>query len=193
MFELFIKTIASYSGQLINYAAIANTVGISQPTVKRWISLLETSGILFLLRPYHKNYNKRLIKTPRLFFVDTGLLCFLLSIRSPKELIGHPLYGSIFETFVISELYKRIAHIGSIHPLFFWRDRTGNAVDLLVEYGQNILPMEIKAARTYHPDFSSNIRKFLSYSNAQKGLVSYAGDRAVGSNTNIPTIPWWMV
>ncbi|MCX8125246.1 MAG: ATP-binding protein [Spirochaetes bacterium] len=193
LFEIFIKTIASHSGQLTNYAAIANMVGISQPTVKKWMSLLETSGIIFLLQPYHKNFNKRLIKTPKLYFVDTGLLCFLLSIRSPKELIGHPLYGNIFETFIISEIYKRIAHTGTVPPLYFWRDRTGNEVDLLVENGQNLFAIEIKAARTYNPDFASQITKFFAFSNAHKGLVVYAGDQAFGMHSKIPTIPWWML
>jgi predicted AAA+ superfamily ATPase len=193
LFEIFIKTIASHSGQLINYAAIANTVGISQPTVKKWLSLLETSGIIFLLTPYYKNFNKRLIKTPKIYFVDTGLLCFLLSIRSPKELIGHPLYGNIFETFIISEIYKRIAHTGSIPPLYFWRDRTGNEIDCLIEIGNKIIPIEIKAAQTYNPEFSKMLQKFFTFSNTNKGFVLYSGEKAFGITSDISTIPWWML
>lgn len=193
LFEIFIKTIASHSGQLLNYAAIANTVGISQPTVKKWLSLLETSGIIFFLQSYHKNYNKRLIKTPKLYFIDTGLLCFLLSIRSPKELKGHPLYGNIFETFIISELYKRMAHTGTRPPLYFWRDRTGNEVDCLIEIGQTLIPLEIKAARTVNPEFITNIKKFFALSMIRKGMVLYGGDHTVGTTSNIPAIPWWML
>lgn len=193
LFEIFIKTIASHSGQLLNYAAIANTVGISQPTVKKWLSLLETSGIIFFLQPYHKNYNKRLIKTPKLYFIDTGLLCYLLSIHTIKELKSHPLYGNIFETFVISEMYKRIAHIGIQPPLYFWRDRTGNEIDCLIETGQTILPMEIKAARTYNPDFTASLQKFFTFSNVKKGLVLYSGEQAIGISSAIPVIPWWML
>jgi len=193
LFEIFIKTIASYSGQLLNYAAIANTVGISQPTVKKWLSLLETSGIIFLLQPYHKNFNKRLIKTPKLYFIDTGLLCYLLSINSTKELKSHPLYGNIFETFIISEMYKRIAHTGLKPPLYFWRDRTGNEVDCLLEIGQAILPIEIKSARTYNPEYTAGVQKFFTFSNLTKGLVLYSGDQAVGISSAIPVIPWWML
>ncbi len=172
---------------------LATMVGVSQPTVKKWMSLLEMSGIIFLLPPYHKTFNKRLIKTPKIYFVDTGLLCFLLSIRSAKELKGHPLYGNIFETFIISELYKRIAHTGTIPPLYFWRDRTGNEVDLLIENGQKLLAIEIKAAHTYNPDYASHITKFFAIGNTHRGLVLYAGKQAFGLNSSVPTIPWYML
>lgn len=191
LFEIFLKTTASHSGQLVNYAAISNSVGISQPTAKKWLSLLETSGIIFFLHPYHKNFRKRLVKTPKLYFTDTGLLCFLLSIRNTNELITHPLYGNIFETFIVSELYKRIAHTGTTPQLFFWRDRTGNEIDLLMDAGKTILPIEIKAAKTHHPDFTSHIRKFCSLSNAPKGYVLYNGELAYGKETAFPVIPWW--
>jgi predicted AAA+ superfamily ATPase len=118
-FENFLKLCAAHSGQLLNYAAIANAAGVSLPTVKKWVSLLETSGIVFLLPPHHQNFSKRVVKTPKLYFIDTGLLCLLLSIRQPGELAGHPLKGHIFETFIISEYYKRIAHLGEIPPLYF--------------------------------------------------------------------------
>jgi hypothetical protein len=193
LFDIFLKTVASYSGQLLNYASISNTIGVSQPTVKKWLSLLETSGVIFLLHPYHKNFRKRLVKTPKLYFIDTGLLCFLLSIRNPKELIGHPLYGNIFETFIISELYKRISHTGTIPPLYFFRDRTGNEIDCIVERRDALLPIEIKAAKTYKEDFLSGIQKFNAISNANRGYVFYAGEHAVGKTTSIPVVPWWMI
>lgn len=193
LFDIFLKTIASFSGQLINYASIANAVGISQPTVKRWMSLLETSGVVFLLSPYYKNIKKRLIKTPKLYFIDTGLLCFLLSIRQPKELLGHPLYGNIFETFVISDLYKRISHIGTIPPLYFFRDRTGNEIDCILDLGTKRTPIEIKASKTYHNEFTTSIKKFNLLSTTDSGLVLYAGDKPVGKNSDIPVIPWWML
>ncbi len=121
LFEDFLLTCAAYSGQLLNYAAISNAIGVSEPTVKKWLSLLETSGIIFLLRPYYRNYSKRIVKSPKLYFLDTGLLCYLLALRQPKDVLHHPLYGSIFETFLISDLYKRAAHLGEKPPFYFWR------------------------------------------------------------------------
>jgi len=106
-----------------------------------------------------------------MYFIDTGLLCFLLSIRTPGELTGHPSYGNIFETFIISEFYKRILHIGEIPPLYYWRDRTGLEVDLIVETGATALAIEIKSAKRYLPDFEKSIKKWFSLpgNNSQKG------------------------
>jgi hypothetical protein len=192
-FENFLKICASFSGQLVNYASLANAIGISQPTVKKWLSLLETSGIILLLPPHHKNFAKRLIKSPKLYFIDTGLVCFLLSIRTPAELKSHPLFGSIFETFVVSELYKRISHIGEIPPLFFWRDQTGNEIDLIVEIGGELLPVEIKSSKTYSADFSSAIKKWQSLkgNDSRRGLVIYAGTEIVGKTSPVCTAPLW--
>ncbi len=190
-FEIFIKTVASYSGQLVNYASLSNRIGISQPTVKKWLSMLETSGVIFFLQPYFKNVAKRVIKTPKLYFIDTGLLCFLLSIRSQKELIGHPLYGSIFETFIIAELYKRIVHTGiTTPPLYFFRDRTGNEIDCIVEW-EGLLTVEIKSAKTYNPKFTEGIQKCNPMLNAQKGIVIYGGDHIFNQDEAMAVVPWW--
>ncbi|OHD67941.1 MAG: hypothetical protein A2W19_06750 [Spirochaetes bacterium RBG_16_49_21] len=193
LFENFIKVCASNSGQVLNYASISGSTGVSQPTVKKWISLLETSGILFLLPPHHANFRKRVIKTPKLYFIDTGVLCFLLAIRKPDELTGHPLYGNIFETFIISELYKRISHTGEIPPLYFWRDKTGNEIDLLVDFGSKLYPVEIKSSKTFNKDFTSGIRKWfdLPGNENSSGLVIYGGDEVAGKSSSIATVPWW--
>jgi hypothetical protein len=195
LFELFLKTTASYSGQMLNYAAISNSTGVSQPTAKKWLSLLETSGIVFMLPPHLKNFRKRLVKTPKLYFIDTGLLCFLLSIRTPAELAGHPLFGNIFETFIIGELYKRICHTGGTPPLYFWRDRTGNEIDLLVDFGRTLLPIEIKSSKTYNTDFAAGIKKYIDMSgkSAKGGYILYSGDGIVGSGSPVPAVPWWMM
>ncbi len=192
LFENFLKACASFTGQLINYASLSNMLGISQPTVKKWISLLETSGIIILLQPHFKNFSKRVVKTPKLYFADTGILCFLLSIRSHGELSGHPLYGNIFETFVISDIFKRIFHLGEIPPLYFWRDRTGNEIDLLVDYGKRLFPVEIKSSKTFHNDFKSGIEKWFSLpdNKNRKGLIIYGGDDVIGKTGDIPCVPW---
>ena len=194
LFEDFLKICASLSGQLVNYTTISNSIGISQPTTKKWLSLLETSGVIFILSPHHRNFKKRVVKTPKLYFADTGILCFFLSIRNPGELKGHPLFGNIFETFIISEFYKRIYHLGERPPLYFWRDRTGNEIDILVESGRDLLPIEIKASKTYSSSLKSNITQWLSLkgNSAEKGFVLYRGEDVVGKNSAVPISPWWL-
>ena len=193
LFEDFLKICASMSGQLVNYTSISNAIGISQPTAKKWMSLLETSGIIFLLPPYHGNFRKRLVKTPKLYFIDTGLLSFLLSIKEPEQLMHHPLWGNIFETFIISELYKRVYHTGEKPPLYFWRDKTGNEVDLVVDMGTTLFPIEIKASKTYHKKLKSSISAWLDLegNNALKGLVLYRGENIIGKAKRVSIVPWW--
>jgi predicted AAA+ superfamily ATPase len=194
-FENFLKIIASQSGQLINFSSLSGLSGISLPTAKSWISLLETSGIIFILSPHHRSFSKRVVKTPKLFFTDTGLLCFLLSVRDSHDLKSHPLYGNIFETFVISEFYKRICHIAEIPPLYFWRDKTGNEIDLVVDFGNKLFPVEIKASRTYSASFKDNIVKWFALKgNTQtEGLILFNGEEVLGSQSNIPAAPWWQL
>ena len=193
LFEDFLKICASMSGQLINYTSISNSIGVSQPTVKKWLSLLETSGILFVLPPHYKNFKKRIVKTPKLYFTDTGVLSFLLSIRNPDELISHPLWGNIFETFIISELYKRVHHTGEKPPFYVWRDKTGNEIDLIVDIGSKLLPIEIKASKTYSPELKTNIFSWLNLKNntSEKGFVIYRGEEVIGKRSAVSVIPWW--
>ncbi len=192
-FESFIKACATQTGQLLNLNALASSVGVSAPTSKRWVSLLETSGLIFLLQPYHRNFRKRLVKTPKLYFVDTGLACRLLSIRTPEDLRHHPLYGSLFETFVVAEFYKRLAHAGENLPLHFFRDKLGSEVDLIVDFGgEKVIPVEIKSTRTYSEDLSASVQKWLLLARKRSGgLVLYDGTQAVGVKASVPTVPWW--
>lgn len=192
LFETFLISCAARSGNLINLSSIANTTGVSIPTVKRWLSLLETSGIVFLLRPHSRNFGKRLVKTPKLYFLDTGLLCFLLSIRNVRELAGHPLRGQIYETFIISELVKRCYHLGDSPPFYFWRDKTGNEVDLLIDMGMKLFPVEIKSASTYNPSFTDGIHKWSKLAGGEKhrGIVLYAGKDNVDKEKYVSAFPW---
>ena len=193
LFENFLKICAANSGQIINYASISNSIGVSQQTVKSWISLLEVSGIILILQPHFKNYKKRIIKAPKLYFIDTGLLCYLLSIRKPLDLKNHPLYGNIFETLIISEFYKRILHIGEKPPIYYWRDKTGNEIDLLVDYGLTQFPLEIKSSKTFNLNFTNIINKWLNLENNtnSRGLVLYRGEQVVGNNKDVPAAPWY--
>lgn len=162
LFSSFLKMVAAQSGQLMNYANIANAIGVSIPTIKEWVSILETSGLIFILPPYFENFSKRIVKTPKIYFVDTGVLCHLLSIRTVEHLKNHPLIGSIFENFMISECFKRFYNLGERPPLYFWRDQSGNEVDLLIHNGLNAFPLEFKLARTYHSDLKKGIERWLT-------------------------------
>jgi len=159
-FQRFVRLCAGRSGQVLNLSSLATDCGITHNTAKAWISVLETSYVLFLLRPHHANFNKRLIKAPKLYFHDTGLLCWLLGIQDTTQLSVHPLRGQIFETFVISELRKGFLNRGEPPMFHFWRDSNGNEVDLLVETGGCVMPIEIKSGQTLNRDFFTGLERW---------------------------------
>ncbi|MDX2250523.1 MAG: ATP-binding protein [Bacteroidia bacterium] len=177
-FQLFIRLCASLSGQLVNYSALANEVGTDATTIKRWLHLLESSFIIFLLQPYYRNYNKRLVKTPKLYFYDTGLACSLFGIRSAEELQASYRKGAFFENFVIAETYKQFYNRGQRPPCYFWRDNNGNEVDLLIESGGKLFPVEIKSGRTIQNEYFKNIQSFskISENPEDQGRIVYGGD-----------------
>jgi len=194
-FEMFLRLTASQSGQLMNYSNLSNAVGVAVGTIKEWISLLETSGIIFILPPFFENFSKRITKTPKIYFVDTGLLCHLLSIRTVEHLKTHPLLGSIFETFIVSECFKRCHNLAIVPPLYFWRDQTGNEIDLLIYKGQSNFPVEIKLSQSFNSDFKKTIASWMNLPNnpAKTGEVIYCGEQAVGTTTPVPTVPWFVL
>ncbi len=159
-FQRFIRLCAGRSGQLLNLSSLATDCGITHNTAKAWISVLEASYVVFLLRPHHRNFNKRLIKSPKLYFHDTGLLCWLLGLQTPEQLAVHPLRGAVFETFVISELRKRFLNSGESPPIHFWRDSNGNEVDLLIERAGGLIPVEIKSGQTLNRDFFTGLERW---------------------------------
>lgn len=163
-FQRFIKLCAGRTGQLINFSSIGNELGINHKTVVSWISILEASFIVFLLRPHHKNFNKRVVKQAKLYFFDTGLLCSLLDIQSPAQLNSHYLRGHIFESFIVSEYIKMRHHAGLVPNAYFWRDNTGHEIDLLLEEGERLKAVEIKSGETIHPDFFNGLDYFRNLS-----------------------------
>lgn len=156
-FQRFLKLCAGRSGQILNLSSLATDCGITHNTAKAWISVLEASFIVFQLKPHHANFRKRLIKSPKLYFYDTGLLCWLLGIQTPDQLATHPLRGSIFETCIISELKKNISNLGLNIDLFFWRDSNGREIDIIVDFGGKYMPIEIKSGQTVNRDFFSGL------------------------------------
>ncbi len=176
-FQRFIRLCAARTGQLVNFSEIGEQAGVSHNTIKSWISILEASCVVFLLKPYHTNYSKRLVKTPKLYFYDTGLLCWLLSIKDASQLNLHPMRGQIFESFVISELLKNRFNRGEENNLYFWRDQNGKEIDLLIDQGMQTTPLEIKSGMTFRPAHCKTIRKWESISGSScQPLVIYGGN-----------------
>lgn len=169
VFQRFVRLCAGRSGQILNLASLATDCGITHNTAKAWISVLEASYVLFLLRPHHENFSKRLIKSPKLYFYDTGLLCWLLGIQNAGQLASHPLRGSIFETFVVSELVKSRLNRGERAAFSFWRDSNGNEIDVVADVGTGMMPIEIKAGQTINWDFFAGLERW----------TALAGERAV--------------
>ena len=164
---------------MVNFSEIGEQAGVSHNTIKSWISILETSCILFLLKPFHTNFSKRLVKTPKLYFYDTGLLCWLLSIKDRTQLNLHPMRGAIFESFVISELLKNRFNRGEANNLYFWRDQNGTEIDLLMDQGVDQTPLEIKSGMTFRPDYCRTIKKWESISGSTRQPVFiYGGDES---------------
>jgi len=192
IFQRFVRLCAGRCGQLLNLSSLANDCGITHPTARQWISVLQASFIVTLISPHHANFSKRLIKSPKLYFLDPGLLCYLLRIRDSEELKTHAMRGAIFESFIISELHKSFSHIGEDPPLYFWRDRTGHEVDLIIDLGQNVLPVEVKSSRTIASDFFDGLRYWLSLKgNPQTiGVLIYAGGER-SKRDNFYVKPWY--
>jgi predicted AAA+ superfamily ATPase len=191
-FSRFVRLCAGRCGQLLNLSGLASDCGISHTTAKRWISVLEASFIVTLLRPHYKNFGKRLIKSPKLYFLDTGLLCFLLQIRSAEELFHRAERGAIFENFVIAELYKIFSHHGEQPSLYFWRDATGHEVDILIDLGIRIIPIEVKSGQTIASDFFNNLVfwKKLSADDNLPAVLVYGGEKAA-RRSGVIVLPWF--
>lgn len=190
-FKRFIKLCANRAGQLLNISALSNEAGVAYNTAKEWLSVLESSYIIFLLQPYHENRNKRLVKTPKLYFYDTGLLCFLLGIRDKKQLFKDRQMGSIFENMIISEHQKALQHKYLNQDLYFWRDSNGEEIDLLWKNRDTYFATEIKATKTIKSDLFQQLDKFESYmtpDTVQKNLV-YGGNESQ-KRTKYNVISW---
>lgn len=160
LFEKFIKLLAGRVGQIINYQSLANDVGVDGKTIKQWIGILEASYIVFALPPYFENFGKRTIKSPKYYFTDTGLLCYLLGIEKKEQITRDPLMGHLFENLVVLEALKSRYNQGVTPNLYFFRDSQGNEIDLLHKSGSALIGMEIKAAATWHRSFKKTLQRF---------------------------------
>ena len=170
LFQKFIKLLAGRVGQLFNQTSLGNELGLDNKTINAWFTVLETSFITYRLQPYHSSFNKRLTKTPKIYFYDTGLLCHLLRINSRVELDLHFAKGNLFENLVITELYKNAINDDLKQNLYFWRDSSQNEVDIIIEIGSKIEAIEIKSGKTIHSNFFKGLDYFSKQTLNQKQI-----------------------
>ncbi len=179
LFRRFLQLCAGRTGQMVNLAAIGNELGIDAKTVRSWLSVLEASFIIFFLPPYFRNFNKRVVKHPKLYFYDTGVVCSLLGLTDSSQIANHYMRGALFENLIISEYCKTQYHNGVIPNAYFWRDNTGNEVDLLIDQGGVLTAVEIKSGATINSHFFSNLIKFRKYSgiSSENCYLVYGGEK----------------
>lgn len=186
VFQRFLKVCATRVGQVVNYASISNDCGIDQKTALNWMGILEASFIAFRLQPFYNNLGKRLLQMPKLYFYDTGICCSLLEIENVKQVANHPLTGALVENAVILELLKQRFNNGLRSNLYYWRDRTGNEIDVLIDQPTQVIPVEIKTASTFHTDFLKGIRYWKNINPKTKdSYLIYTGKPAQFNGTTV--------
>ncbi|MFP4025178.1 MAG: ATP-binding protein [Thiohalospira sp.] len=190
VFEKFMRLLAGRTGQEVNYTSLSVEVGVDVKTIQSWLSVLVSSYIVFLLPPFYKNYNKIIVKRPKLYFYDTALASSLLGIRKIEHLTSHPLKGSLFECLIVSELIKQKNNFGNNDSFYFWRDKTGREIDLIMDKSTTYMPVEIKSGKTIHNEFFKNLRYWLKLTGEKQGKVIYAGDSDQKRSEGIDIISW---
>ncbi len=190
LFERFLRLCAGRIGQMLNMSSLAVEIGVDVKTVSSWIGVLEASFITFRLQPYYKNFNKRIVKMPKLYFYDTGLAVSLLGFGDTSQLMLHPFRGSLFENMIILEFFKKRYNSGNLNNLFFWRDNTGNEIDLLVENGRKLLPVEIKSGQTISDEFFKGLRFWNKLTQTAGGYLIYGGEIPQMRSGGINVVPF---
>lgn len=190
IFERFMKLLAGRTGQELNHSALSVEAGVDVKTIQSWIGILESSFIIYLLKPHHKNYNKTLVKRPKVYFYDTALVCSLLGIHTAKQLSTYPTRGAIFETMVIAELVKKRTNKGLPVNLFYWRDKTGHEIDLIIDDGGSLLPVEIKSGKTINSEFFKNIDYWTNLSGVKKSVLLYGGEQSQKRSNGTDIFNW---
>ena len=180
-FIQFTRLCAGRIGQLLNLAGLANDAGISPNTAKAWLAILESSYILYRLQPYHRNFNKRLVKSPKLYFYDTGVACSLLGIRDESQVNLHYMKGALFENLIINEFIKRNFHRGENRQPYFWQDNHGKEIDCLLVDGERVTPVEIKSGKTMSTSYFDNLKywRALASRPEDQGYVVYGGEQSM--------------
>jgi len=189
-FEVFLRLCAGRTGQLLNLSSLGNDAGISHNTARQWLSILEASYVVKLLRPYYRNLGKRLVKMPKLYFLDTGVAAILLSITEKTQLESHPLKGALFESFVVSELLKQRFNRGQHDNLYYFRDSKGLEIDVILDFGQELEQVEIKSGMTLNAEFFTPLRKFAALlSSVRESYLIYGGSETL-RREGIQVVGW---
>jgi hypothetical protein len=180
LFQRFVRMCAARTGQLLNLSSLASDCGVSQGTARNWITILQASYVLFLLQPHHENFGKRLVKTPKLYFHDTGLAAALLGIQNAGHMAVHPARPALFETFVVNEFLKARYNAGLASNLYFWRDNIGDEVDIVAESGSLLQPVEVKSGKTLAEDAFDGLRRWLKFAGkkSDRPLLVYGGEES---------------
>ncbi len=178
LFQRFIQLLAGRVGQLFNQQSLAVELGVDNKTVNAWLTVLETSFIAYRLQPYYQNFSKRIVKTPKVYFYDTGLAAYLLGIRSVGDLAVHFARGSLFENLIINELTKNWLNRGQRPPFYFWSDQSSHEVDLLIDRGTGLTVVEIKSGQTIRADFFKGLQYFSGLASQTESILVYGGDTA---------------
>ena len=191
LFQIFLRALAARSAQILNLSELARDVGVSVNTAKAWISILEASFQILILRPYYANIGKRLIKSPKIYFVDTGLLCYLVGLRDIEHAAAGPMGGAIFENLVVADLFKIAMHRGEEPSLYFWRTVAGAEVDVVVETQNAMIPLEIKLSETPRPEMARELIGFQRDFKGKTGpgYVIYPGNMILPLGQGITTLP----
>lgn len=190
LFSRFVFLCANYAGQILNRDELSRQVGVDTKTIQSWLGLLENSYILFQLQPWHNNLNKRIIKSPKIFFYDTGLLCTLLNISSKAGLKNHAMFGAIFENWCISEIKKNKCNDGENGGLFYFRDHLGNEIDLIIDKEAGPLAVEIKSATKPDKKLIEGLKYWKKYQPSANAILLYQGKNTLNSDVNIPYFSW---
>jgi uncharacterized protein len=193
VFEKFLKLCAGRVGQLLNKNALALAVGVNNKTIEAWLGVLEASFIVFRLQPHHKNYNKRVVKMPKLYFYDTGLVCALLGVQNSNQLEFHPFKGSIFENMVVVDLLKKQLNQGKSSNLYFWRNKTGNEIDVLIDNSDALIPIEIKSGKTITNEYFKGLKYWNNLTGYIGGKVIYGGEDYQKRSHNFEVIPFDLI
>ena len=190
VFERFIKLLAGRTGQEFNASSLSVETGVDVKTIQSWVGILESSFIIYLLKPHYNNFKKTIVKRPKIYFYDTALVCSLLGIRTISHLETHPAKGAIFETMVVTEFVKNRTNKGLPINLYYWRDKAGHEIDLIIDNEEVLLPIEIKSGKTINSDFFKNLDYFKKITGFQNSLLVYNGELGQKRSNGTEVINW---